>query len=82
MALAGLLIDQRALLADGNGLADLPLQRRHEFDRAVAVLMAIPVHECRRPLAGLLLSGGKGFTGVVGLVFGGAKQRLGVGVVV
>jgi hypothetical protein len=81
MALAGLLIDQRTLLADGNGLAALPLQRRHEFDRAVAVLMAIPVHECRRPLAGLLLSG-KGFAGVVGLVFGGAKQRLGVGVVV
>jgi hypothetical protein len=59
----------------------LPLLRGHEPDGAVAVFMHVPVHECRRPLAGLFLAG-KGPTGVVGPVFGRAEQRLGVGVVV
>ena len=69
MALAGPLIDLRALVADRRGLAAVPLLRRDEPDGAVAVLMDVPVHECRRPLAGLLLAG-KGPTGVVGPVLG------------
>ena len=81
MALAGPLIDLRALVADRRGLAAVPLLRRDEPDGAVAVLMDVPVHECRRPLAGLLLAG-KGPTGVVGPVLGRAEQRLGVRVVV
>ncbi len=81
MALASMLIEQRAHLTHGIGLATVPLVWRHEFDRAVAVLMAVPVHECRRPLAGLLLAG-KGPAGILRPVFGGAEQRLGVGVVV
>ncbi len=51
MALAGLFIDQRALMAVGRSLATVPLLRGHESDRAVAVLMHGPVHECFRQLA-------------------------------
>ena len=68
-------------MADGRSLAAVPLLRGHELDRAVAVLMHVPVHECRRPLAGLLLAG-KGPAGVVGPVFGGAEHRLGVVIIV
>jgi hypothetical protein len=45
------------------------------------MLMAVPMHECRRPPAGLLLVC-KGSAGVLRPVFGGAEQRLRVGVVV
>lgn len=81
MALSGLLIDQLALLADRRGHAAVALLRRDEPDGAVAVLMDIPVHECRCPLAGFLLAG-KGPVGVLRPVLGGAEQGLGVGVVV
>lgn len=67
MALAGLFIVQRALLADVRGLAAVPVLRGDEPDGAVAILMEVPAHECRYPLAGLLLAG-KGPPGVVGPV--------------
>jgi hypothetical protein len=63
MELAGLLIEQRAPLTDGNGLAAVPLLRRLEFDCGVALLMAVSVHECRRPLAGASSLPAKGLLG-------------------
>jgi hypothetical protein len=71
MALAGLLIDKRAVLADRRGLVALALLRRNEPDGAVAVLMDVPVNECRFPLAGFLLPG-KGPVGVLRSLLGSA----------
>ena len=81
MATAVLLIELSTPLTDGNSLTTVPLVWRHEFDRTVAVLMAVPVHECCRPLAGFLLVC-KGSAGILRPVFGGAEQRLGIGVVI
>lgn len=81
MATAGLLVELSAPLTDGNSLTTVSLVWRHEFDRTVAVLMAVPVHECCCPLAGFLLVC-KGSAGILRPVFGGAEQRLGIGVVV
>lgn len=75
MALAGLLVDLRALVADGRSLAAELLD--HELDHAVTMLMHVPVHECSRPLAGLIHAS-KGPKGVLRPVFGRAEQRLGV----
>ena len=77
MALAGLLVDLPALVAKGWSLAAVPQLRGHEFDRTVAMLMHVPVDECSRLLAGLILAG-KGPTGVLRPVIGRAEQRLGV----
>ena len=73
MALAGLLVDLRALVANGWSLAAVPQLRGREFDRTVAMLMHVPVDECSRPLAGLILAG-KGPTGVLRPVFAGIWQ--------
>lgn len=73
MALAGLLVDLRALVANGWSLAAVPQVRGREFDRTVAMLMHVPVDECSRPLAGLILAG-KGPTGVLRPVFAGIWQ--------
>lgn len=81
MATAVLLIELSTPLTDGNSLTTVPLVWGHEFDRTVAVLMAVPVHECCRPLAGFLLVC-KGSAGILRPVFGGAEQRLGIGVVI
>lgn len=73
MAFSGAFVDQRSLLADGTGLAAVALLRRDELDAAVAVLVDVPLHERRSPLAGLFLAG-KGPAGVVRPVFGRAEQ--------
>jgi hypothetical protein len=57
MTLAGLLIDLRALVADGSSLAAVALLGGDEPDGAVAVPMDVPVHECSCPLAGFFFAG-------------------------
>jgi hypothetical protein len=64
MALAGLFIDDRAVVADLHSLAIVTLLGRHEFDAAVAVLVVVPVDELGDPLTRLFL-GGKWPAGVI-----------------
>jgi hypothetical protein len=64
---------QYTLLVHFSSLVVVLLLRNCESHGAVSVFMAIPVHERRRPLTGLLFAS-KGSDGVVGLVFVGAEQ--------
>jgi hypothetical protein len=57
MLLAGLLIDAGTVTADFESLAAVALVGRHEFDAAVAMLVVVPVHERRFPMAGHLPTG-------------------------
>ena len=54
MSSTGLLVDAGAVSADRNGFSAVALGRRHEPDAAVAMLVVVPIHECRYPGAGLL----------------------------
>ena len=54
MPLASLLVDAGALLADCINLASIALIGCHEPDAAVAVLVVVPIHKDRHPVAGLL----------------------------
>ncbi len=54
--LTGLLVDTGAVMADFIDLAAVALIRRHEPDTAVAVLVVVPIHECRHPGAGVVLA--------------------------
>ena len=57
MGLAGLLVDIGSLLANCRGGTAMTLVRRDEFDAAVAVLVVVPIHKRRHPLARLLFAG-------------------------
>ena len=74
MALTGLFIDVSTLAADPNSLTAMPLLRRNEFDAAMAVLVVIPIHKRRNPLAGFFFAA-EWPAGVVGPVFNGPEQR-------
>jgi len=54
---------------------------RNEFDRTVVVLVVVPIHKCRHPLAGLLFVG-EWPARVVGAVFDRTEKRFLVRVVV
>jgi hypothetical protein len=45
MALARLFVDDSAVRADLHSITVVALVERHEFDRAVAVLMVVPVRK-------------------------------------
>ena len=62
-------------------LASLALGRTDVTNTAVPMLDVIPTHEAERPGAGIA-EFGKAFGRKLGAVFGGAKQRLGVSIVI
>lgn len=70
-------------LADAlaDGIPRVALRRGDEAQRAVTVLMVVPVHEARRPLA-RHVEVGEAANGEAGTVFGGAELRFDEGVVV
>jgi len=53
---AGLFIGLETLAADLNSLTAMPLLRRNGFDAAMAVLMVVPIHKKRNPLAGVFFA--------------------------
>jgi len=81
MSLASLFVDTGPVTTDLVGLAAVALVGRHEPDGAVAVVVVVPVHECRHPQASLFLTA-EGTSGIVRPVFHRAEQGFGVGVVV
>ena len=81
MALAGLFIDDSAVVADLNRITVVTLNRRHELDPAVAVLVVVPIDELGDPLAGLVF-GGKWLAGVIRPVFHCPEQGFRVRVVI
>lgn len=80
MSLASLFVDIDPVIADLIGLAAMPLGGRHEPDSAVAVIVVVPVHECRHPEAGVVLAAERS-NGVIRLVLERAEQRFRVRVV-
>ncbi len=54
ISLTGLRIDLVSACAYGHGLATVTMVRRYELEATVAVLMVIPPHKGRHPLAALL----------------------------
>jgi len=84
MALAGLLVDLRALVANGWSLAAVPQLRGREFDRTVAMLMHVQSTSAAAhwQASSLPAKGRLGYSGRYLPVFGSAEQRHGVGVVV
>ncbi len=81
MFLLGFLVDIGALPADFDGLAAVALLGRHELDAAVTVLVVVPIHEQRHPLAGLAFAGEWPVL-VVGPVLDRAEKGFGVRIVV
>jgi len=81
MFLPGLLVDLGTPLADFDGMAAMALLGRHELDAAVTVLVVIPIHERRHPLAGFRLAA-KWPAWVAGPVLDRTKQGFRVGIVV
>ena len=56
MKLASLFIKISSLFANCYCLTAIPLLRRNEFDAAMAVLVVIPIHKRRNPLAGFFFA--------------------------
>lgn len=79
--LSGLLVERMARIENGVILASVALGRADVLDAAVAVIVVVPMHELRRPGPGLI-EAGKALGRELRPVLGGAKQRLGIGVVV
>jgi len=72
MALTGLFIKISTLFANCYRLTAMPLLRRNEFDAAMAVLVVIPIHKRRNPLAGFFFAAERP-VGVIRPVFNSAK---------
>ena len=74
MALAGLFIHNRTVLADLLRLTIVMLLGHQEFDPAVPVPMVVPVDERSDSFTGLSF-GHKGFAGVIRPIFQRPEQR-------
>ncbi len=70
-----------SLPGDLDGLAAMALLGRHELDAAVTVLVCVPIHEQRHPLAGLVSDGERPIL-VVGPLLDRTEQGYRVGIVV
>ena len=79
--LPGLLVQRMARIENGVIFTAVALGRADVLDAAVAVIVVVPMHELRRPGSGLI-EAGKALGRELRPVLGGAKQRLGIGVVV
>ena len=74
MLLPGGLIERGALAQQRNILASMALCRRNEFDRAVAMLMVVPLNEGSHPIPSATQTG-KWPARIKRMVFQGFKER-------
>jgi len=72
MKLASLFIKISTLFANCYRLTAMPLLRRNKFDAAMAVLVVVPIHKRRNPLAGFFFAAERP-VGIVRPVFNGAE---------
>ena len=81
VALPGLGVERMPSRQDGLVITGVTLLRADVADAAVAMIDVVPTHEFSRPGPGLVQAG-EALGRELGPVFGGAEQRLGIGVVV
>src|SRR5919198_382827 len=81
MVLFGLFVHRLTVGKDGWVLALMALGGGHKADATVAVLVVVPLHKLLHPGAGLIQAG-KAPSGIGRTILAGAKQRLGIGVIV
>jgi hypothetical protein len=81
MFLLGFVVDIGALQTDFDRMAVMVLLGRHELDASVTLLVVVPSHERRHPLAGLVFAGERPVW-VFGSVLDLTDQRSQVAIVV
>jgi hypothetical protein len=81
MALSGLFVHRLTVGEDSAVLASMALGWGYEADTAVTVLVVVALHELLHPDAGRLQAG-KALGGIGRTILAGAKQRLGIGIIV
>ena len=81
MALPGLFVQRLTVGEDSAVLASMALSWGDEADTTVTVLVVVTLYELLHPDAGLLQAG-KALSRIRRTILAGAKQRLGIGIIV